>query len=308
MSDAQSRSSLKRRVLFWKNRIFAQVQIRQYGKLFRFVIPDRFRLYIKYLKYFTAVVGLLSAFFTFDSVWIAFGFGCLVLYVSWILEMTAFSHSYLFVHPLPKFELDPEKWLGMGLGFFEKRENPIQIPLVSMMVKDLEYAKHLHDLFLSWTGGKYKDDDKSIQAIIVVLSPKEYIFFCYPNMKRPIAATFFGAVKEDLRKTSLDDEVSEHQVFLILGKRCHIGPGSYFPEFRKKYRVGSPVMFEFLKPPFDSPRSFDEIQHPFTLFDFSIKDKSELTRKDVVYDLVEGFSEGGKWLGPEHLNPGKRSS
>ena len=64
-------------------------------------------------------------------------------------------------------------------------------------------------------------------------------------------------------------------------------------------------MFEFILPPFENPKPTQEIQS-FVFFDFSIKDKSTLTRKDFAYGAIYSFEHGGKWQGPEHLNPNKK--
>lgn len=63
---------------------------------------------------------------------------------------------------------------------------------------------------------------------------------------------------------------------------------------------GVPVMFGFLLPPFDEAR-FSPEPTPFIVFDFSIKDKEALTRRDFEYDAIGGFAVGGKWQGPPEL-------
>ncbi|MDD5626757.1 MAG: hypothetical protein PHW01_01955 [Patescibacteria group bacterium] len=135
-----------------------------------------------------------------------------------------------------------------------------------------------------------------MQIIVVVTKPNEYIFLCYPSPKRPIAQNFFQSARDKLRNSSLVDEVTEHHLTLVLGKRCEVGKDSYFPKFRSRYRSGIPVAFEFVLPPFDQPKPTPEIP-AFIFFDFSIKDKSELTRKDFAYDAIWSFKRGGKWQG-----------
>ena len=66
---------------------------------------------------------------------------------------------------------------------------------------------------------------------------------------------------------------------------------------------GTPVMFNFVLPPYDRPRATPDIRS-LVLFDFQIKDKSELTRKDFVYEMVEKYQKiKGKWQGPPELEP-----
>lgn len=284
------------------NRVRANYSLKKDKGGVRAVIPDRHRKKVTYIKYLLTAIGLLSAFYIFASVFVAFVFGLLIFVISTMLERVAFRHPYLFIHPLPNFDLDNDKWVGCGFGYAVPPDSTLQIPLVSMMIDDLEYAKKLSSLFLAWTSGKHSDKDRNIQVSVVVLNPNEYIFFFYPNPKRPIARRFFQSARDKLRQISLTDEVGEGHVTLVLGKRCHVGLESYFPEFRQRYRSGVPVMFEFVLPPYNNPKSTPEIK-PFVLFDLQIKDKSELTRKDFVYEMVGDYKTGGKWQGPEHLNP-----
>jgi hypothetical protein len=287
-----------RRLRLRLNRFRVEYQLRRKNKHFKIVIPERHREKIKFFKYLSTTIALLSAFIIFTSAWVAFVFGCVVYLISLLLEKTAFAHTYAFIHPLPDFELDPDKWIGVGFGYAVPPDGKYTIPLVSMMITDLEYAKKLESLFLKWTGGNYVDESKNVQIICVVTKPKEYIFLCYPSPKRPIAQRFFQSARDKLRSSSLVDEVSEHHLTLVLGKRCEVGEGSYFPTFRSRYRSGIPVAFEFILPPFDQPKATPGIP-AFTFFDFSIKEKTELTRKDFAYDAIWSFKRGGKWQGPD---------
>jgi|GEM_PF-2630414 len=294
---------IKRRATLRMNRFRANYGLKKKRGRVQIVMPEYRRKTITYIKYFFTGVGLLSGLIMFSSVLIGFGFGVLIFAVSSILELIVFRHSYLFIHPLPSFDLDNDKWVGCGFGYVVPSNSTDQIPLVSMMVTDLEYAKKLTSLFLAWTGGEYHDKDKNIQVTIVVTKPKEYIFFFYPNPKRPIASRFFQSARDKLRQRSLSDEIGEHHVSLVLGKRCSVGPTSYFLKFRERYRNGIPVMFDFVLPPYDTPHAAPDI-HPFILFDFQIKDKNELTRKDLVYGMIEGYQKiKGKWQGPPELAP-----
>jgi hypothetical protein len=292
----------KRKIRFLFNRLRTFLTFKRHeGRLYA-TIPERFRKPVSYLKYIFTAIGLLSALYVFSSVLIGFLFGLGIFALTSFLERIAFRHSYLFVHPLPNFDLDNEKWVGCGFGYAVPPSSSEQIPLVSMMVTDLEYAKKLQSLFLAWTGGNRADKEKNIQVTVVITKPDEYIFLFYPNPKRPIAQKFFQSAKDKLRQKSLTDEIGEHHMTLVLGKRCHLGPNSYFLEFRRRFKNGTPVMFEFVLPPFDDPRPTPDVPS-LLLFDFSIKDKRELTRKDFVYEVVDGYKMGGKWQGPKELEP-----
>lgn len=296
---------IRRRITLFLNRIRASYQVRKNGKFFRIIIPNQHRNKVRSLKYIFTTVGLLSAFIVFGSVFTAFLFGLAIYLVTLIIEKTVFMHPVMFIHALPDFEIDSNKWLGAGFGYATSPNGGNDIPLVSMIITDLDYAKKIASLFLTWTNNSYKDEEKNVQIRIITTKPNEYIFFCYPNPKRPIAKNFFEKEKQELRQSSLEDEVAEEHVIFILGKRCSVGDTSYFPQFKRRYREGVPVMFEFILPPFENPQPTHEIPH-FVFFDFAIKDKSDLTRKDFTYDAIYSFEHGGEWQGPEHLNPDKK--
>src|SRR3989344_3393666 len=287
----------RRKFTLWLNGLRSNYSLKKAANKAYFLIPHHHRKKITFLKYSFTVMGLLSAFFVFSSLAIGFVFGLIIFIASGLLERVAFRHPYLFVHPFPDFDLQTEKWVGCGFGYYATPGGE-HIPLVSMVLTDVEYAKNLARLFLSWTGGKYVDEAKNIKVSVVVLKNDKYTFFFGPSLKRPIAQRFFQSQKDKLRQVSLTDEVAEHQASLILGKRCHIGPNSYFKEFRSRYLEGVPVMFEFVLPPYNNPQTIKELPK-FVLFDVQIKNKEELTRKDMAYDLVDNYERGGKWQGPE---------
>jgi len=252
------------------------------------------------LKILFTVIGLISGFFLFPSAWHAFAFGLLIYAITHFLEKTVFAHGAFFIHALPTFELDPDKWLGVGFGYARPPDGSPDIPMVSMMVADLEYARKLEELFLTWTHGERRDEAKNLRISVVVMGPTEYIFLCHPSTDRPTARLVFDRARHELRQSSLEDVLTEFHGMIVLGKRCRIGPGSYFPEFRRRYSPDVPVLFGFLLPPFDET-SFSQEPTPFIVFNFSIKDRESLTRRDLEYDSVGAFEVGGRWQGPPEL-------
>lgn len=283
----ESLQSNKRRLRLWLNRFRLFYRIRKKGRLFALIIPSRHQSKIRYAKYIISIFGLLSAFIVFQSVWYSFLLGLFLFLLFWLLENTFFTHPQMFIHALPIFELDPNRWVGVGFGYFRSATGEFSdIPLVTMLVTDEEYAHNLHGLFLDWTKGDYNDVDRNISISVVVTGEDEYVFFCYPNLRRPIARAVFDKARQDLRKTSLEDVITELHGLLVLGKHCPVSPSSYFPTFRRRFQPGTPVHFGFLLPPFGSNNLCADLK-TFVVHDFSIKQKDNLTRKDLEYGLLE---------------------
>lgn len=290
-----------RKLKFRINYIRSNFKLEKSKKSIKFLIPQKYQENIKYLKYFLSLAGLFSSLLIFNSAWISFLIAVLFYIISLFLEKTAFIHLYAFIHPMPEFEINPDKWVGVGFGYKQTLDKEIDIPLVSMVVTDLEYARKLENLFLKWTNENRIDEEKNVQISVTVTDEDEYIFLFYPSPKRQVARKFFQSARDKLKNQSLNDEVGELHATFIFGKRCKIGKSSYFPQFRKRYREGVPVMFDFIISLNGNSRVVSEIPS-FIFFDFSIKDKSELTRKDLAYDAIDIFKHGGKWQGPTEEN------
>src|SRR3990167_805737 len=103
---------IRRRITLFFNRIRARYQIRKDGKSFRIVIPNHQRKKVRFLKYIFTVVGLLSAFIVFGSVWVAFLFGLAIYLITLVIEKAVFMHPMVFIHALLFLKINNKKWLG----------------------------------------------------------------------------------------------------------------------------------------------------------------------------------------------------
>ena len=95
---------------------------------------------------------------------------------------------------------------------------------------------------------------------------------------------FHEEVETERKKTSLTDEHNKMCAMLVFGKRCKITRTSYFPAFRKRYREGVPVLFRLALPRSDGQTEEIPGLKDFVLFTLKIKDRKELTRKDMEFD------------------------
>ncbi len=288
-------------IKYWFNRVRSSYKLSKGTSGFKILMPLRHRPIIRAGKYIFGAIGLLLGLITFGSIFTGFMAGLVLFLICYLLEKISFIHEYLFVHPLPDFDLDGKKWVGMGFGYFS---HPLtgDIPVISMLVTDEEYAANLSRLFLSWSGGVARDDQKNIKIRIAVTGPTEYIFFIYPHPERRPLSQFTQSARDKLKEESLTDEISVTQASVILGKRCHIGPDSFFQEFRRTFGDMGTVLFDFSVPPYDGRvRDIPGVTR-FTLFEVEILDKASLKREDILHDLIDNH-RGGEWLGPPHLNP-----
>ena len=277
---------MNKKLHLWVNRLRLTFQFRKKGYFFEIIVPEKYRSYIKTTKYFLTFIGLISAFFYFKSVFIAFLFGLGIYLLSSLLEKIIFSYANLYIQPLPDFEIESNKWIAMGFGYAEEPKLKSHIPLVRIVFSNEEYGRKIYSLLISWNYDQLKDVDNNICTSIILDGKDDYIFFCYPSIKRETVTEFFKTCEREWKEKSLTDVQMRDFLTLILGKRFKITPLSYLPTFLKRYRDGSPYLFEIAK---TTPQgSTEKIEGTHTIFKFNlkVKNKDELTRKDIEYDLL----------------------
>lgn len=277
------RKSLRQRYLLWRNRLHFQISVRRKGWRFELVLHESLKPVVSAIKIVLALVGLFSAFVAFQNVFVSFFFGLLVYAITTAFERAVFTYNSFFVQPLPNFTIEPDKWLGAFFSYAETADRDVQIPIIGWIMSDADYARKVHNLLLTWSYGRFTDEDKTICASVIV-DGDDCIFFCYPSLTRKGVQAFHEEVETERKKTSLTDEHSKMFAMLVFGKRCKITRTSYFPTFRKRYREGVPVLFRLALPRSDGQTEEIPDLKDFVLFTLKIKDRKELTRKDMEFD------------------------
>ncbi|MBC8375005.1 MAG: hypothetical protein H8E26_03100 [FCB group bacterium] len=201
------------------------------------------------------------------------------------MEKTLFSYRTMYIHPLPEFEIKNEKWVGCFFGYAQPLDQTIKIPLIGIAISDVEYARLIHGLLLKWTMGELNDNAKNITVRVIVDNPQEYVFYLYPNILKQNAQKFYESVERERKKESLSDIHHRFAVTQILGKRCEIFANSFFSQFRHLYKPGDPCHFQIrLQLANGATEEIPDLEG-FLIHDFAIMEKSELTRKDLEYEL-----------------------
>ena len=277
--------TLRQKFLLWLNNLHFSIMLRRKNRFFEIILHEKYKKIIKSCKYVLIGIGLVLAFFTFQSVIIAFLFGLAIFLLSQFLEKILFSYNSLYIQPMPTFTIESDKWLGVAFGYAEQPNNPHHIPFVGWALSDADYARKIHSALKAWSYGNLKDDKKNI-CMSVIIDENDYIFFSYPSPKRETASQFFDEVEKERKQKSLID--IHHKLFcmLIFGKRFKMLPNSYLLKFRERYRDGTPFLFRLVV--LKSDDNFHNVDglEDLILFNLKIKDKKDLAQKDIEYDLL----------------------
>jgi len=216
----------------------------------------------------------------------SFLFTILIFIFQSFIERFVFSYKITYIQPLPDFEIEPKKWKGMSFGYALNPKIPTEIPYVGMLFSDEEYARKVFGLISSWNYGEQDDSSNNINTSVLLGENNEYTFFIYPSCERKTVKDFFKTTEEERRKTSLTDVQQKMFVQIIFGKTCKITSLSYLPEFIRRYHQGVPFYFEALIYKKDEPISIPGL-NPLFIHNLKIKKISELTRKDIEYEMLK---------------------
>ena len=213
-------------------------------------------------------------------------FGLGIYLLSLLLEKVVISYTNLYIQPLPNFEIESNKWIAMAFGYLEEPKLRIRIPLIRMVFSNEEYGRKIHSLLLSWNYDQVKDVDNNICMSIILDGKDGYIFFCYPSTERETVTSFFRTCEKEGKERSLTDVQTKLLTTLILGKGFRITPLSYLRTFLRRYKDGNEYLFEVAKKTVQGNTKKIEGTDSIIKSNLKIKNKDELTRKDIEYDLL----------------------
>jgi len=273
-----------------KNKLHFIFQFKKIDGKYTVILPDKYKKPIKMIKYVLSVIGLFSAFIIFKTVFIAFLFGLGLFLIGKLIERTTFSYFTMFVHPLPDFKVDMAKWIGTGFCYYPDPQNAnVEIPVVSWIFSDKEYATNIHNLMFAWSYGNYEDKDKNISLSVILHNNNQYTFYCYPSLDRKFAKLFHNYIEnETLKEKSTRDDI-HNKLFLIfiIGKLFDMPSTSYLPLFKQRYSNGDPFIFciMYAEDISKTPSMINGI-NKFIFHTLKIKSDGELTRQDIEYDLI----------------------
>lgn len=296
---------MRRRLQLWRNRLRIGYRVERHGRRLRVAVPAHKKKWISALKLAITIIGLVSAFFVFGSVWYAFAFGLGLFLVGTGLEKIIFVHYVGFIHALPLEEMDPSQWVGISFGSVADPHTGAECNGLAMVVTQRVYAERMSSLVLEWTEGAHDDIHENVGVSIVELSENSYVFLCFPRMNRPMARGAFVEAKAELRKSSLEDELAELHAITVFGKKCHLSARSPYPQFSAKYKQGEPVVLGFGVPHNGDVMILTDIP-TVKIHAFRIVKESALTRRDFEKDAIGPFVSGGEWQGPPELAPPER--
>jgi len=281
-------SRLRLKTYLLLNRLKFDFRFKFENRRLKIIVPEKFKKYIKSLKYVLTLVGLFSAFILFTSVIIAFLFGLLLFALGWILEKFIFTYSAIYLPPFHSFEIEPEKWIGNAFGVMRTDDGSIEIPTIGLVFSDIEYAKKIHNLIFAWSYEKFDDSENNV-SLSAIVDNNSYHFFIYPSINRETAKEFMSKFEKKIKEDDPDGIPNFLFILQILRRHCDITNRSYFPVFRRRYQQGIPYVFKiYYGEDISNPQEIDDLHH-FRFYSLKIMNRNELSRQDLEYDLLRMF-------------------
>ncbi len=250
-------------------------------------LSSRWKSLIKWTKWLLAGIGLLTSLITFQLVIVSFGIALALFLMGLLFEKIAFRYGTLYINPLPDFQIDQDQWNGCVFGYLTPKDRSICIPLVGWTFHDAEYARKIHKLLSIWLRGSMKDDDRNV-CQSVVLEAKNYHFFCYPNPDKKLAKRFYTKVEAEMAKSKATREDLHDKIYvtLVLSKTFSLIETSFLPTFKRKYHEGQYLFRIMTMSPSGEIAQIEGVQD-FVLYDLKIRDRGDLSRKDMEYSYLK---------------------
>lgn len=278
---------VKLKIVSFLNRIRINFYVEKTTRFYRIVIHENVKPIFKWLKIILTMISLLAAFYTFTNVFSSFIFGLFIWLLITFVEQTIFIYNSSIT--LPKFNMinELDKLIGVSFGIASK-EGEDKIPVVGFVINDdVEYARKLHKSLLSLSQGDLIDQNGNVCFSVTLLKSNEYIFLWYPNIESESVINFHKKVESKRKETNLTDRHTRLIESEIIGKRFPISVGSYFYTFKENYKNGVPFIFQITnKDKFGEIKNIDGLDN-FIFSNLKIKDKEDLTRKDMEYDYLK---------------------
>lgn len=284
--------TLKRHLYLKLNNIRLSFRFSKVNGKIRIYIHEKHQRKIKSIKWILPLIGLIISLFTLPVLYAFLVALSLYLFSSLIARIFFFFTS-LFVHLLPDFEINNDLWLGMSFGYYEPTDKKFQIPLVGLVFSDEEYAKKFFSLLQKWNYDSLTDKDNNFVMSIILDNDDGYYTCIYPNISRRSAEMFVQEVESRRKKTFPEEQHIKLFAHIFTMKRFIVTSKSYFPTFRKRYDDGVPYRLEAMIGTEENIDKFEKIKDipGFTKFNLKIKERKDLNREDIEYDLLRLFRD-----------------
>jgi hypothetical protein len=281
---------IRNRLTLWNNqrRDFIRLEIR--NKIPRLVVHEKYENTIKWILRILTIIGILSSIITFQW-YLGLILSIFLSLIEQLLEKIVFMFTTLFIQPIPNW--DSKEWLGMIFGIPLKRN----IYKLGMLFKSENYAKEIFKCIRAWNYNQDEDLNNNINISFIIESNSEYSAYVYPSLERKS----IELAKEKLEKEMLEKRVfKEHQQLIMTIIICKLfpnPPNSNFNLFKSYYKMGDSFEFGayFIKSQIPElkngkPITVKEGQigqihdiNPVLKFQLKIKNRNELTEKDIEY-------------------------
>lgn len=159
-----------------------RVSVEVGGGLPRLVLPEEYEGRVTWTLRALTVLGLGTSVFAFSSWRSSLGAAVLLLALEQLFEKAVFRYTSWFMQPMPDFDYQPERWVGMGFG---TPPSGLGAPnIICFGFDDLDYASRFFGLISAWNYGESEDRDGNIRLTFLWEDESSYHVMAYPSLDR----------------------------------------------------------------------------------------------------------------------------
>lgn len=160
----------------------------------RLILHEAHESKVKWTLRALTFLGLTSSVIVFSSWYVSLGTALILVGVEQFLERAVFHYTTWFIHPLPEFEYEPDRWVGMGFGVRTDDDAP---NVVGFAFDDRDYAASFLRLLRAWNLDEDEDVNGNIELWFLWDDERSYHLLVYPSMNRPPVVAARDLVDEE---------------------------------------------------------------------------------------------------------------
>lgn len=267
----------KFRLLNNQRRGFVSVEFRRWVPRLR--ILEKYENPVKWTLRTVTVIGIVSGAIAFPW-YLGLAMGVVLAAVEQVLERAIFLYVSLYIQPMPRFNYEPDEWLGMVFG---RPADPNSLEIVAPIFRSESYAREFLKLLQAWNYNEDKDLDNNICVSFIIEDHGSYSVYIYPSTDRRSINEFSQRVENEALREKPGKEHFKLVVQLMFCKMFDYSAESHFEGFRHRQSRGQPFWLGVAVQR-NGERELLMDAGWILKFHWKIKPRRELTRDDMEYE------------------------
>jgi len=248
-----------------------------------FIIHEKYQKKIKWILRILTFIGITTSIITMPW-YLGLSVSIVLILLELLLEKVIFLYTTIVVQNFPKgFKIEGEKWLTNGFAIPRNKE-PDLLPFIGPAFDSKEYAEKFFKYICSWNNVDKIDTENKIVLSFVIEPNNTYTTFIYANPQRKNLEEIFENEKEKMKYEKYGKQPQQLFMQVFLAQNFAYGPEYQIAKFLETYSTNDHYFLcPFILHQDESTEFLSDLR--ILKFSYKIKNREELIKTDVEYDI-----------------------